>query len=77
MKIVEYLATDIFKPASENEIGDALDMPETEVLWILQNLAIRGWTEQAATGWQLSLRLVKISELVRRNFRETIMRYLA
>jgi DNA-binding IclR family transcriptional regulator len=77
MKIVEYLATDVFKPVSENEIGAALDIPEAEVLWALQNLAIRGWTEQAANGWRLAPRIVKIAELVRISLKEAIKRYLA
>lgn len=77
MKIVEYLATDVFRPATEKEICNALDIPERKAIWALYNLASRGWAEQVAGGWRLSPRIVKVAESVRTNFLEAVSRYLA
>lgn len=77
MKIVEYLATDVFKPATEQEICNALGIRRKKVGWALQNLAVRGWTEQVAGGWRLAPRIVKVADSVRINFMEAVARYLA
>jgi DNA-binding IclR family transcriptional regulator len=76
MKIVEYLATDVFRPSTEKEICNALDIPQRKATWALNNLATRGWTEHVAGGWRLAPRIVKVSDAVRINFLEAVSRYL-
>lgn len=76
MKIVEYLAADVFKVTTVQEIVAALDISRNKTVWALHNLKIRGWAEQAAEGWRLSPRIVKIADAVRANFGENVKRYL-
>ncbi|GER92660.1 hypothetical protein A45J_0378 [hot springs metagenome] len=76
MKIVEYLATDVFKVTTLKEIVDALGITQSKAYWALKNLAIRGWADEQADGWRLSPRIVRIADSVRANFGENLKRYL-
>jgi hypothetical protein len=76
MKIVEYLATDVFRPTTVDEIMTALSITNNKTIWALHNLKFRGWAEQIADGWRLSPRIVRIADAVRANLGETVKRYL-
>ena len=76
MKVVEYMATDVFRPTSAKDICAALDLTYNKANWTMHNLEQRGWAEQVADGWRLSPRIVKISDSVRANFGENVKRYL-
>jgi DNA-binding IclR family transcriptional regulator len=76
MKIVEYLATDVFRITTIKEIVDALDITYSKASWVLHNLKIRDWAEQQGDGWRLSPRIVRIADSVRANLGETTRRYL-
>jgi len=76
MKIVEFLATDVFRPTTVKEIVDALGMTTSKAVWALHNLMIRDWAEQVGDSWRLSPRIVKIADSVRANMGESMRRYL-
>jgi len=75
MKIVEYLAVDVFRPSTVTEICNALDITYDKTLWALHNLSVRGWAERVAHGWRLSPRIVKIAYLARTNLEDTVKKY--
>lgn len=75
MKIVEYLAVDVFRPSAVTEICNALDITHDKTLRVLHNLSVRGWAEQVAHGWRLSPRIVKIAYLARTNLEDTVKKY--
>lgn len=76
IKIVEYLARDVFKPATTQEIMEALALTKSKAHWTLHNLKIGGWVEQASSGWRLSPELVKIADSVRATLKEVMHKYL-
>lgn len=76
MKIVEFLATDVFRPTTVKEVCAALDITQSKVTWALHNLKIRDWAEQVGDSWRLSPRIVKIADSVRANLGENIKRYV-
>lgn len=75
MRIVEYLATDVFRPTTVKEIMDALEISQNKATWALHNLRIGGWAEQIADAWRLSPRIVRIADSVRANLGENVKRY--
>ncbi len=77
MKIVEYLATDVFKPTTVQEIVTALDITPSKVTWALHNLKLRDWTEQIGDTWRLSPRIVKIADSARAGMGEAMKRYFS
>lgn len=77
MRIVEYLAADVFKPTTVQELVDALEgLSYSKASWTLQNLKIKGWVDQIGDTWRLSPRIVRIADSVRANFGEATRRYL-
>jgi DNA-binding IclR family transcriptional regulator len=76
MRIVQYLATDVTRVMSVQEIQDALELSYNKVLWTLHNLRMQGWVEQVADGWRLDPLIVKISDSVRKGFADAASRYL-
>ena len=76
MKIVEYLATDVFRSTTAQEICEALGISKSKAYWTLQNLKDAGWVEQIADGWKLGPRLPRIAEKVRKGIEENIKLYL-
>lgn len=76
IKIVEYLARDVFKPVTTQEIMEALALTKSKAHWTLHNLKIGGWAEQVSSGWRLSPDLVKIADAVRATLKEVMHRYL-
>ena len=76
MKIVEYLATDVFRATTAQEICEALNITKSKAYWTLQNLELAGWVEQIADGWKLGPRLPRIAEKVRKGIEENIKQYL-
>lgn len=76
MKIVEYLATDVFRSTTAQEICEALGISKSKAYWTLQNLELAGWVEQQAEGWKLGPRLPRIAEKVRKGIEENIKLYL-
>ena len=77
MRIVEYLATDVFKPTTVQELVDALEgLSYSKASWTLQNLKQRDWAEQIGDTWRLSPRIVRIADSVRANLGETMKRYV-
>ena len=77
MKIVEFLAADVFKVTTLKEIMDALELTQSKAYWALKNLVIRGWVDEQGDGWRLSPRIVKIADSVRANLGNTVRRYLS
>lgn len=81
MKIVECLATDVFRPMTTQEICDALGITKSKAYWTLQNLVgdgnKLGWVEQVADGWRLGPRLPKIAEIVRKGIADNVKQYLS
>lgn len=80
MRIVECLATDVFRPMTTQEISDALGITKSKAYWTLQNLvgdgSRLGWVEQVADGWRLGPRMPKIAELVRKGIADNVKQYL-
>lgn len=76
MKIVQYMATDITRVMSVQEIQDALELTYSKVTWTLHNLRMQGWAEQVADGWRLSPLIVRIADSVRKGLADTAQRYL-
>lgn len=76
MRIVEYLATDVFKPTPVKEIADALSITYSKAMWALHNLKSKDWAEQVGDCWRLSPRVVRIADSVRQNLTENNKRYL-
>lgn len=80
IRIVEVLATDVFRPMSAQEIADALGITKSKAYWTLQNLAgdgsRLGWVEQVSDGWRLGPRMPKIAEIVRKGIAENVKQYL-
>ncbi len=76
MKIVQYLATDVTRVMSAQEIQDGLSLTYNQVLWTLHNLREEGWAEQVADGWRLSPLIVRIADNVRKGIADTAARYL-
>ena len=76
MRIVEFLATDIVRPSTVQEIVDALEIPYSKVNWTLHNLLQNGWAEQKANGWRLSPRISRIADSVRTSLDATVRQYL-
>ncbi len=75
MKIVEFLATDVFRPTTVKEVCAALDITQSKATWALHNLRIRDWAEQVGDSWRLSPRIVKIADSVRANMGENVRKY--
>jgi hypothetical protein len=76
IKVVEYLARDIFKPTTPQEIMTALGLTKSKAIWTLYNLKLGGWAEQTASGWRLSPAIAKIAESIRATLKEVIHKYL-
>lgn len=76
IKVVKYLAKDVFKPVTPQEIMDTFGLSKSKAIWTLHNLAIGGWAEQLSNGWRLSPELVKIADSVRANLKEAMEKYL-
>lgn len=76
IKVVKYLARDVFKPVTPQEIMNALGLSKSKAIWTLHNLEIGGWAEQVSSGWRLSPELVKIADSVRANLKEVMQKYL-
>ena len=76
IKVIEYLAKDVFRPVTTQEVMDALGISKNKAHWTLHNLKIGGWAEQIASGWRLSPDLVKIADSVRATLKEVMHRYL-
>ncbi|MBI4652233.1 helix-turn-helix transcriptional regulator [Candidatus Desantisbacteria bacterium] len=76
MKVVEYLALDIWKPQTIDEICKALDLSKNKVNWTLHNLEEKEWTEQVVGGWRISPKIIKIADSVRRGFLDVFPKYL-
>ncbi|GAB62684.1 MAG: hypothetical protein DWB56_14745 [Candidatus Jettenia sp.] len=76
IKIVKYLAKDVFRPVTPQEIIDALGLSKSKATWTLHNLKLGGWAEQVSTGWRLSPELVKIADSVRSTLKDVMQKYL-
>ena len=76
MRIVEFLATDVFRPTTVKELCQALEITQNKVVWALYNLRRRDWVEQVGDSWRLSPRIVKIADSVRAGIGQNIQRYL-
>lgn len=76
MKIVEYLATDVFRATTVQEICEAMCLTKSKAYWTLQNLKDTGWVEQIADGWKLGPRLPRIAEKVRKGIEENVKAFL-
>ena len=75
MKVVQYMATDVTRVMSVQEIMDALELKYNSVTWTLHNLRMQGWAEQVADGWRLSPLIVKIAVAAHRGIADTMARY--
>jgi DNA-binding IclR family transcriptional regulator len=76
MRVVEFLATDVFRPSTVKDLCDALSISQNKVVWVLYNLRRRDWAEQVGDSWRLSPRIVRIADSVRAGIGQNIQRYL-